>query len=543
MAGFGGQPASNGNRICIGFMKKNIRTHAKKKKALALLKENRLREARDLYAEVCKIDPMDVESWFRLGTINIELKAMAPAEGCFRRVIELDPRLAGAYYNLGRSLELQARDEEAIAVYRQLLQMTPHSEAYYNIATIYVGLGKFAEALETFHQALQVDPGNARLIAGEASVYEMQGDYETAYARIKPLLDAGQATPDIAKVLASLSHHLDHRPQAIELLENQLARHDLAGNRDVLIPLHFELARLLDTAGDYDRAFYHARLGNDMTRSAFDPKAYAAHVDAIMEVFSADFMGRAPHATERADHLIFIVGMPRSGTTLIEQILDSHPQVFGCGELPDIGNLASRLPGPHGATQGYPQGVAFLSEQTCTELARHYVQRVKTLSGGADFVTDKMPQNFQFIGLLALLFPGAKIIHCLRDPLDTCLSCYFQNFRFQNTALAFSNDLSNLGHYYKQYQRLMAHWRETLGIAMLEVSYETLVADQETITRQMLAFCGLPWDEQCLKFYKSGRAATTASYNQVRQPMYRKSVQRWKRYEQYLDPLKNALAD
>jgi tetratricopeptide (TPR) repeat protein len=524
-------------------MKKNIRTQTKKKKALALLKDNCLGEARDLYAEVCKIDPLDTESWFRLGTINIELKAMARAEGCFRRVVELEPRLASAYYNLGRSLELQAKDEEAIAVYRQLLQMSPDIEAYFNIATIYVGQGKFTEALEAFRQAQQIDPNNARLIAGEAGVYEKTGDYEAAYARIKPLLDAGQATPEIAIVLAEVSQRLDCRPQAIEQLENQLGRYDLAGNTDVLIPLHFELARLLDSVGDYDRAFRHASLGNGMTRSAFDQQAYAAHVDAIMETFSADFMRRAPRATDRADQLIFIVGMPRSGTTLIEQILDSHPQVFGCGELPDVGNLAVRLSDPHGETRGYPQGVIFLSEQTCTELARHYVHRVKTLSGGADFVTDKMPQNFQFLGLIALLFPGAKIIHSMRDPLDTCLSCYFQNFRFQDTTLAFSTDLANLGSFYKQYQRLMAHWRETLDIAMLEVSYETLVADQETITRQMVAFCGLPWDEQCLKFYKSGRAATTASYNQVRQPMYRKSVQRWKHYEQYLDPLKKALAD
>ena len=184
-------------------MKKNIRTHAKKKKALALLKDNRLGEARDLYAEVCKIDPMDAESWFRLGTINIELKAMAQAEGCFRRVIELEPRLASAYYNLGRSLELQAKNDEAIAVYRQMLRMTPHSEAYYNIATIYLSQGKFTEALEAFRQAQQIEPDNARLIAGEASVYEKQGDYEAAYARIKPLLDAGQATPDVAMVLAA----------------------------------------------------------------------------------------------------------------------------------------------------------------------------------------------------------------------------------------------------------------------------------------------------------------------------------------------------
>jgi len=524
-------------------MKKNIRTQAKKKQALALLKEHRLGEARDLYAEICKIDPLDAESWFRLGTTNIELSAVSQAESCFRRVVELQPRLAIAYYNLGRSLELQARDEEAIAVYRRLLQISPHCEAYYNIGTIYTNQGKFTEALEVFRQAQHIDPENPRLIAGEASIYEKQGDHEAAYARIQPLLEAGVESPDIAMVLAPLCQHLDCREQAIGLLEKLVTRSDLLGNRDVLIPLHFELARLLDSGREYDRAFDHFRQGNGLSRSSFDPGAYAGYVDEIITTFTQEFLRGAPHAQDAADHLIFIVGMPRSGTTLIEQILDSHPQVHGCGELPDVGVLANRLPDSQGAIHKYPRGVVFLNEETCTGLAREYLQRVESLSGGAGFVTDKMPQNFQFLGLIALLFPGAKVIHSLRDPMDTCLSCYFQNFRFQDTILGFSTDLENLGYYYKQYQRLMAHWRATLANPMLDVNYEELVADQETITRRMLEFCGLPWDDRCLRFYKSGRAATTASYNQVRQPMYRKSVQRWKHYEQYLEPLKRALSD
>jgi len=343
--------------------------------------------------------------------------------------------------------------------------------------------------------------------------------------------------------LAPLSQRLDCRAQAIELLEKLVVRPDLAGNRDVLIPLHFELGRLLDAAGDYDRAFAYIRQGNKLVRSTFNPAGYAGFVDEAIATFNQDFLRRAPRAQHAADHLIFIVGMPRSGTTLIEQILDSHPQVFGCGELQDIGIIANRLPDAQGAEHPYPRGVVFLNEETCTQLAQQYLQRVKALSGGADFVTDKMPENFQFLGLIALLFPGAKVIHSLRDPIDTCLSCYFQNFRFQDSALGFSTDLGHLGSYYKQYQRLMAHWRATLDIAMLEVNYEALVADQETVTRQMLEFCGLPWDEQCMKFYDSGRTAATASYNQVRQPMYRKSVQRWKRYERHLEPLIKALAD
>ena len=524
-------------------MKNNIRTRAKKKQALTLLKENRLAEARDLYAEICKIDPLDAESWFRLGTVNIEFNALGEAESCFRRVVELEPRLAIAYYNLGRSLELQAKDNEAIAVYRKLLQMTPHSEAYYNIGTIYASQGKFAEALETFRQAQRIEPNNPRLIAGEAGIYEKQGDYDAAYARIRPLLEAGQGTPDIAMVLASLSQRIDCRAQAIDLLENLVARRDLVGNTDVLIPMHFELGRLLDAAGDYNRAFQHFRLGNDMSRSSFDAEAYAGYAKGIMQTFTREFMRFAPRAQDPDEHLIFIVGMPRSGTTLVEQILDSHPLVHGCGELPDIGIIAGSLPDVHGTKQGYPQGVLSLTEKSCSQFAQQYLQRVRKVSGNAAFVTDKMPQNFNYLGLIAMLFPAAKVIHCLRDPLDTCLSCYFQYFRLQNTALGFSTDLSNLGAYYKQYQRLMQHWKATLDISMLDVGYEALVADQEKMTRQILEFCGLPWNEQCLRFHDSRRAVTTASYNQVRQPIYRKSMQRWKHYEQYLEPLKKALFD
>ena len=347
-------------------MKKNVRTHSKKKQALALLEEHRLTEARDLFAEVCKIDPLDAEAWFRLGTTNIELSAMKQAEGCFRRVVELQPRLVIAYYNLGRSIELQGRGDEAVAVYQKLLQIAPHSEAYFNIATIYTHQGKFPEALEAFRQAQRIEPNNPRLIAGEAGVYEKQGDYEAAYARIQPLLEAGEATPDIAMVLAPLSQYIDCRSQAIELLEKLLARRDLAGNRDVLIPLHFELGRLLDAAGDYDGAFTHFRQGNDLIRTSFDLARYTRFVDEVIATFSKDFMRSAPRARDSADHLIFIVGMPRSGTTLIEQILDSHPQVYGCGELQDIGFMANRLPDAQGDEHTYPRGVVFLNEEICT---------------------------------------------------------------------------------------------------------------------------------------------------------------------------------
>jgi tetratricopeptide (TPR) repeat protein len=524
-------------------MRKNIHTNSKKKQALALLRERRVAEARTLYMEICRIDPLDAEAWFRLGTAHLELSAVDRAENCFRRVIELEPRLAIAYYNLGRSLELQGKDDEAIVIYRKLLRITPNIEAYYNIGVIYARQGKFAEALDIYREAQRIQPDNPRLIAAEASVYQMQRDYERAYVCIRPLLEAGRESPEVAMLLAWLSGQMNCRSQAIDMLERQIVCGDLAGKKDVLIPLHFTLGKLLDDAGEYDRAFRHFRRGNELTGNAFDPKLYAEYVDAIIATFNADFVRRSPRASGRADQLIFIVGMPRSGTTLLEQILDSHPQVRGCGELSDIGDMAYALPETLGIKERYPQGVVSLTTEHCDKLAERYLRRVKALSAGAGFVTDKMPQNFNVLGLIAQLFPGAKVIHCMRDPLDTCLSCYFQYFRLHHTAMAFSTDLAHLGAYYRQYQRLMEHWRTVLDIPMLDVSYEKLVADQEQGTREILAFCGLQWDERCLKFYESGRFIDTASLHQVAKPIYQKSVLRWKHYEPYLEPLMKALLD
>lgn len=527
-------------------MENNTLAHTKKMQALALVEEKRLTEARDLYAEICRVDPLDAEAWFRLGTIYLETCAMAQAEACFHQVIKLRPRLDIAYYNLARSLEFQGtihgKYDDAIAVYRQLLQITHNIEAYFNIGVIYEKQGKIEEALKTYHEAQRIEPDNIRLVAAEARTYERRGDFDKAYALIRPPLEAGRETPELALVFASLSSRFNRRQQAIDLMERLLAKGDSFGNYNSEIYLRFALGKLLDATGDFDRAFDHFRKGNALIRHAFDLDDHLRFVEAVIRTFNKEFVRRAPRAKDRSAHLIFIIGMPRSGTTLIEQILDSHPRVYGCGELPDIVNMAHSMPELLGTKERYPHCVVSLDQESCNMLAQRYNLHVNELSGGADFAADKMPQNFNHLGLIALLFPDAKIIHCVRDPLDTCLSCYFQNFGSPNTGMGYTTDLATLGAYYRQYQRLMQHWKATLEIPVLEVSYEALVADQEKVTRQLLEFCGLPWDEQCLKFYDSRRMVGTPSYDQVREPIYRKSVQRWKHYERFLEPLKKALS-
>jgi hypothetical protein len=235
---------------------------------------------------------------------------------------------------------------------------------------------------------------------------------------------------------------------------------------------------------------------------------------------------------------VFIVGMPRSGTTLVEQILASHPQVYGGGELRDLKEMVSQVWNSSGNSLSPGQTPLVPEPPAIRCLADGYLRQRLALSRGALRTTDKMPTNFYYLGLIALMFPNARILHCRRDPLDVCLSCYFTNFR---DPPLYASDLEDLGFYYGHYQRLMEHWRKVLPHSILDVQYEELIENQEAVSRRMVEFCGLSWDDRCLEYYKSDRPVQTCSVWQVRQPIYSTSVGRWKHYAQHLDPLVQAL--
>jgi hypothetical protein len=272
---------------------------------------------------------------------------------------------------------------------------------------------------------------------------------------------------------------------------------------------------------------------------AFDPAVHAAYVDRLIATFTPAYFEQVRGFGLDTDVPIFVVGMMRSGTTLVEQILASHPLVYGAGERIELGLLASGLPRRLGVADEYPECVRHLDRATVQAVATTVLQGLQERSDGARHVVDKMPLNFLGLGLIATLFPKARIIHCQRDPVDTCLSCYLRNFA---ASFTFTYDLQHLGLYYRQYERLMAHWRAVLPLPIFELRYEELTAEPETHTRQLLAFCGLPWDERCLRFHETERPVRTASMLQVRQPMYRSAVGRWQRYEKHLSPLLAALA-
>jgi hypothetical protein len=284
---------------------------------------------------------------------------------------------------------------------------------------------------------------------------------------------------------------------------------------------------VLDRTGAYDAAFEHARrcnaLHSEINRAAgavFDADEHRRLIDRLIAEFSPVYFQRVRSQGTDSRVPIFVLGMVRSGTTLAEQILASHPLVHGAGELPDVARLG--------------EGLAQLDAASARSLADAHVCKLQARGGGAIRVVDKNPSNFLHLGVIATLFPRAAIIHCRRDPLDTCVSCFFQHL---GDPFLFKYDLDHLGIYYREYERLMAHWRAVLPMPLFELRYEELTADPEAVSRRLLAYCGLEWDERCLRFHETERTVRTLSVLQVRRPMYRDSVGRWKRYETHLQPL------
>ncbi len=458
------------------------------------------------------------------------------ANSHYQRAITLDPQFLAPHIRLGQLL-LDKIDDTAQAEksFRSALLVHPEAVAlHYGLAIALMFLGRYDEALASVANGLRILPGDTKGLLHEVTIYERKGEPDEAYTRIRQLIATGQARKnEIAiSLLLRLCRRYDCCDEAIAMAQGFMER---SGQESKATrPLHQSLATLYDQLGAYDEAFAHFVKGNAIANLAFDREHHGQEISRIIEAFSVAALKKMPRASNRSERPVFIVGMPRSGTSLVEQILASHPEVYGAGELVAMNTMVQSMP------QGfYPKYVRNIRQETLDELAQHYLNGLVGLPCGcARRVTDKLPGNFLHLGLIALLFPGARVIHCVRHPLDTCLSIFFQFFGASHT---YATNLVDLGFYYREYQRVMRHWQQVLEIPMLEVRYEELIADQERVSRTMVEFCGLPWDDHCLQFYKTRRYVATASYDQVNKPIYSSSVARWKKYEKHLGPLKQAL--
>jgi Tfp pilus assembly protein PilF len=509
------------------------------------------------------LKPNYAEGHNSLGNGLLDTGHFADAAASYRRALALRPQYAEVHSNLGNALRELGQPSEALESYRHALELQPDlAEAHCNLGHVLLDLGQPDEALASYRRASEVDPRYAAAHAACALALRQQGDAAAAHDSCRRSLEIHPDRPASLALLAELQADQGEFAQAEDLLRRAIAREpDLpqawaglaryrkltaqdaawlaSAQRIAAQPLprrqaanlRYAIGKYFDDVGDFAAAFASYREANELMKhsaTAYDASAVTERFDFIMRTFDSTWIERVRSAALQSTRPVFIVGMPRSGTTLAEQILASHPAVFGAGELTYWNVAASSCERRLRAGED--------AQTVLAQIADGYLRRLDGFSTDALRITDKMPANFVNLGLIHGLLPNARIIHMRRSPLDTCLSIYFHYLPGANT---YAHDLADLAHYYREYLRLMQHWRGTLANdALLEVPYEGLIDDQEGWSRRMLDFIGLPWDARCLDFHNTARNVTSSSNWQVRQPLNRAWQGRWRDYEAYLGPLR-----
>lgn len=480
-------------------------------------------------------DSGDVDAIVGLARACTGLKDDEEAMGALLEAEKLAPDDSEIKAMLGRANFRIQRHESAAAYFEQALSLTPANpdlEAEYAEALAETGRVGEAQALWTALRA--EDPENLMALSGLGTAALRRGRFDEAAALFREALDVN---PHFGQAWFSLAASKELTGADAERLDALLADDSIAdANRQ---HMHFARADAADRAGDYDTAFRHYAAGNAIRRreSAFDPDKQRTQTDRAIRVFDKAFFKDRESFGTPSDLPVMIIGMPRSGTTLVEQIAASHPRAHGAGELYVLSELIRTIRADQGDGADYPELAADLSREDAAKYGEAHIGNLRRYDTRAARIVDKMPGNFVHLGLAALVAPGTQVIHSRRNAIDTCLSCYFQNFR----SLDFSFDLMDIGHFYVNYRRFMDHWRDVLPIEMLELRYENVIADQESESRRLIDHLGLPWDDACLAHHKADRQIATASTWQARQPVYKTSVERWRRYEKHIGPLIDAL--
>jgi tetratricopeptide (TPR) repeat protein len=452
--------------------------------------------------------------------------AEALASAC--RAIEIEPELAGAHNSSGNASMALGKLEEAAASYRRALRLKPgFTEASVNLGLVLRQLGRTEEAEAGCRAVLETNPGAAAAVVLLAELHADRGQFAEAEELFR---HATAISPNSPEAWAGIAHlrkmTVDDAAWAAQV--QRMAEQPLPPRDEV--HLRFAMGKYLDDVREFEDAFANFQRAHELMKrygDRYDRQRMTRGVDRVIHSYDREWARRPRADAIQSARPVFVVGMPRSGTSLAEQILASHPAIFGAGELPFWNSAASMY--ESAARSGDASGDIVLT------LAADYLRLLEKLAPGALRVVDKMPANFLSLGLIHEALPNARIIHMQRNPIDTCLSIYFQHFK---SAHSYADDLDDLVHYYGEYSRVMKHWRDALPAdAILDVPYESLVDDQEGWSRKMLQFVGVPWEPRCLDFHRADRSVMTASKWQVRQKINRSSVERWRNYEEFIGPL------
>ena len=472
-----------------------------------LRKLDRIEEATASYEQALVLDPDFAEAHYDLGLLLHKAERYKAAAEHFEQALDVDPDYLEARSSLGLALHRLDRSEEALACLQQVLAAKPDlTDALSNLGVVLRDMGRIGEARRALEQAIAMSP-NAR------------ADY---YFNLAQCARFPAGDPHLA---------------GMEALAGEIASLPAADRTY----LHFALGKAYDDIGRYEESLRHYLDGNALKRRqvVYDEERTLGVMARIQQVFTPDLMAEKAGLGFPATEPVFIVGMPRSGSTLVEQILASHPQVYGAGEIPAFGDTLAKSGGAAAAPPPYPQLAKTISGGELTRLGTDYMERVRRLAPAAERIVDKALMNFVFVGLIRLALPKARIIHTRRDPVDTCISCFSKLFEGY---LPYVYEMGELGRHYRAYAALMEHWHKVVPPeALMTVQYETLVDDLEGEARRIIAHCGLPWNDACLAFDKTERVVRTASATHVREPIFRTSMGRGQRYGAMLQPLLDAL--
>jgi tetratricopeptide (TPR) repeat protein len=478
--------------------------------------------------ELLRLKPRHLTARNALGVALWNLGSYSEAEEQFRKAVGIQSTFADSQFNLGTLLRVRGQVVESEQPLRRALQLNPrHVEAQVSLGLTQMLLGRLRDARECFDKALKIAPRHAGALCGIGRVASIEGRFDEAESMFKRALVFQTNMPAAWAHLATLRKMTRADATWLKGAE-KIAASGLAPPDEA--DLRFAIGKYADDVGDFERAFRSYQRANELQRKTgqtYDPQARTRFVDEMIRTYPREAFAAVGEGASDSPKPVLVTGMMRSGTSLVEQIISSHPAAAGAGELQFWTD----------AMRKYPDALRnrWLSEPMRKKLSDSYLQTLNGVSREALRVIDKSTFNADYLGPIHHVLPNARIIYVRRDPVDTCLSCYFHQF---SAAHNFTTSLSDLAHYYREHARLVAHWRDVLppGV-LLEVPYAELVADQVSWTRRIVDFIGLPWDERCLEFHTTQRPVVTASFWQVRQKMFHSSVGRWRNYEKFIDPL------
>jgi tetratricopeptide (TPR) repeat protein len=504
----------------------------------ALELQGKTDESCEMYKKALQQMPNLAEAYASLGRIYKQKSLIQQALFYMQKAIALGVNRPNVLFDYAEILRSVGRYRDALAVFLSLRQQFPdNAELLYKIGNIYHKLNEIEQAGRYFNESLKLDADNINAKLGLINISYLKREHENALQEISDLFDANMDNAAIPVYYAEICHLDGSCRKVIERLEKLLENHHIKATYER--PICFALGHLYDQLGEYDKAFPFFKRGNDLKAGQYDPSIMDRTVSSIISGYNRDSMKKCATISRTGAQPLFIIGMPRSGTSLTDQILSSHPQIHGAGELATMDEILRAYRGEDHSIEDIAQEADAMEVTDLNDMALRYLDSIDALADDVRYVSDKMPSNYLRLGLIAMLFPNAKIVHVRRNPIDTCLSCYFHDFSGYHTYIY---ELESLAHRYKCYQRLMDHWRETLPIPMIEIEYEDLVAQPETEVRRMLDYLELEWNERCMQSHDSDHIIITASHAQVRDPIHNKSVSRWKNYEKFITPLIDGLA-